>query len=393
MGKWLLEITGSRFFGNGFKLEIDDYTVIAGFNSAGKSMVARTIYALASRDVNELDRLWRKDNASVCLHTSRGDLCYAGGEIRGDLGSDIVAYMAPDYRIVLRQSLVLEKSISESIEGIKQDVNTLCNIVDSLSVYIPEEELNKMQEVKELCKGLQQEIRDHSNILRSFMHPLLAEALFYKARASPWLLKKLLDAQEESVKRAVDALNELLGDIDEKISADDLIPLSVDVTISGTSRGGGPALSIDTGSLTLLVQDNRLVATVPPDVVSSSVASYLLLGILPYVFAQREDTIVVVIEEPEEAFSPPQQFLFAYILGRYIKLLQSSKKEVKVVLTTHSPYIVSGASRFDATVYYARFSRVKKTFYYEERPYAAFALAEALALSQRSSEEESLEQS
>ena len=390
MGKWVLEVTGSKLFGDDFKLEVDDYTVIAGFNSTGKSIIARTIYALASRDVNELDRLWRKDNASVCLRTPRGNLCYAGGEIRGDLGSDIVAYMAPDYRIVLRQSLVLEKSISESIEGIEQDVGTLCNMIDSLSVYIPEEESNRMQELKELCKDLQQHIKNHGNVLRGFMHPLLAEALIYKARANPWLLKKLLDAQEESIERAVDALNELLGDIDEKISAEDLIPLSVDVTISDTGHVGKPALSIDLGSLALLVQDNRLTATVPPDVVSSSVASYLLLGILPYVFAQRENTIVAVIEEPEEAFSPPQQFLFAYILGRYIRLLQGNGKEVKVVLTTHSPYIVSGASRFDATIYYARFSRKKRAFYYEQRPYAAFALAEALALSQRPSEEEEL---
>ncbi len=388
MGKWLLEVTGSKLFGDDFKLEVDDYTVIAGFNSAGKSIIARTIYALARRDVNELDRLWRKDNASVCLHTLRGNLCYAGGEIRGDLRGDIVAYMAPDYRIVLRQSLAIEKSISENLGRMEQDVDTLCNMIDSLSVYIPEEEYDRIQGLRELCRNLQQHIRDHGNVLGSFMRPLLAEALVYKARANPWLLKRLLDAQEESVERAVDALNELLGDIDEKISAEDLVPLNVDVTISGTRHVGGPALSIDTENLTLLVQDNRLAATVPPDIVSSSVASYLLLSILPYVFAQREDTIVVVIEEPEEAFSPPQQFLFAYILGRYIRLLQGSGKEVKVVLTTHSPYIVSGASRFDATIYYARFSRAKRAFYYEQRPYAAFALAEALALSQRPLEEE-----
>ena len=388
MGKWVLEVTGSKLFGDDFKLEVDDYTVIAGFNSAGKSIIARTLYALASRDVSELDRLWRKDDASVCLHTPRGNLCYTGGEIRGDLGSDIVAYMAPDYRIVLRQSLVIEKSINENIERIEQDVDTLCNMIDSLSVYIPEEEYDRIQGLRELCRDLQQHIRDHGNVLRSFMRPLLAEALIYKARANQQLLKRLLDAQEESIEKAVNALNELLGDVDEKISAEDLVPLSVDVTLPGASHTRWPTLSIDIGSLALLVQDNRLAATVPPDIVSSSVASYLLLSILPYVFAQRENTIVVVIEEPEEAFSPPQQFLVAYILGRYTRLLQGSGKEVKVVLTTHSPYIVSGASRFDATVYYARFSHEKRAFYYEQRPYAAFALAEALALSQRPSEEE-----
>lgn len=82
MENWMLSIEGSNIFEDA-KIELGRATFISGFNATGKSIIARTIYAMISRDLAELKRLWEGDDNSnlfITLKTPLRDLIYKGKE-------------------------------------------------------------------------------------------------------------------------------------------------------------------------------------------------------------------------------------------------------------------------------------------------------------------------
>ena len=57
----MLTIQGAKLLQD-IEIEIDHFTVLAGFNATGKSLIARTVYALAAKDLEELERLWKRQS-------------------------------------------------------------------------------------------------------------------------------------------------------------------------------------------------------------------------------------------------------------------------------------------------------------------------------------------
>jgi predicted ATPase len=69
MDSWVLSIKNSWLLQDS-EIEIAPFTIIAGFNATGKSMIARTIYALAAMDLEELSRLWSSQAVSESCEVS-----------------------------------------------------------------------------------------------------------------------------------------------------------------------------------------------------------------------------------------------------------------------------------------------------------------------------------
>ena len=99
---------------------------------------------------------------------------------------------------------------------------------------------------------------------------------------------------------------------------------------------------------------------------------------LPYLLASPVDKLSILVENPECGLTPMQQVLFSLLVGKFIRILRTWKKERTVILITDSPYILAGGKLY-ATISYIHYDG--NDLVVENRPYAVFALAEVLALS------------
>ena len=171
-------------------------------------------------------------------------------------------------------------------------------------------------------------------------------------------------------------LNELAESAGEEIKREDLFPLNITVIKDHAEE---EHYSVE-------VCDERLgepgkCTTVPVDAVSSSIAASFTSNTMLYILSQPYRRIVLVVEEPEEALAPPQQFIMEYLMGFLAReVSQRLNKDVHRVATTHSPYIVLGGLQAGARVYYTMFNWKQRKFTVKQRPLAIFALADKLAL-------------
>jgi predicted ATP-dependent endonuclease of OLD family len=71
---------------------------------------------------------------------------------------------------------------------------------------------------------------------------------------------------------------------------------------------------------------------------------------------------ILIVEEPEEAMSPPQQVLFMMFIRKALDEVKRlmPDKPIFIVITTHSPYITTSVS--DVDTYYFYFDRERKIF-------------------------------
>ena len=180
-------------------------------------------------------------------------------------------------------------------------------------------------------------------------------------------LIKLKQVYREVTEKATSIINDALKKIDEEnIRPEDLDPFEISL-LPWTENG-------------IKIVDKRFGTKnlIRPDALSTSIASYLSIQVTMHILSQPLDSILLVIEEPEEGLAPPQQYLFSYLLGVFTKSLN---KDIHIVVTTHSPYVVYGAINTGARVYYSRYSWSKKGFVVmRDRPYTIFALADKIAL-------------
>ena len=126
----MLTIQGAKLLQD-IEIEIDHFTVLAGFNATGKSMIARTVYAIAAKDLEELERLWRHqpkegESLRVSLILPGEDdgglrLSYSTPLPRYEPNNydprrqHILAELLPEYRILLRQALLDSRRLYKAI--------------------------------------------------------------------------------------------------------------------------------------------------------------------------------------------------------------------------------------------------------------------------------------
>jgi hypothetical protein len=334
-------------------------------------MLARTIYALLKLDAGELRRLWRDVDAAIRLITPFGNVYYdyeKGVYAEKDLGGEVFAELIPDSRLFLREALS-SIGIYYLYEEIATELNAMCK---DLSPTLPESSVFGGEDIGEYCRGVVEKIRENNDALKRVAFSIIDRVKELKQTSRERDLTLILNMYSRVLEEAVSSVNEVLEKFGEDpIDADDLDPFEVSLL-----PGEEPRIE---------VVDKRFNSgkRVDPDRLSTSIAAYLSILLAMHVLSQPAKAIVLVIEEPEEGLAPPQQYVFSYLLGRASKELG---KDVRIVVTTHSPYVVYAGLDTGATVYYTRYSRREKGFIVSRRSFAVFALADKIALALRSTQ-------
>lgn len=373
MENWILSIEGSNIFEDA-KIELGRATFISGFNATGKSIIARTIYAMLSRDLAELRRLWESDidsDLSVTLKTPLGAITYKSDgsyESNLEISEKVFVRLIEDYRIALRVILQYLENISR--------IYNLINFLKDFCVGLEEE-------LKSECSATSIELeKQFDNIILKFLNNI-DYIRDDKTSIIDYHFKIIYDQYERILKEASRIISNLsMETLQEEIKTPDLEPMYVTVS-------GQPDIKDKISEPNIMVIDKRMKETgkrgfseIPLDIVSSSVAATLALQDYLYVLSRPEKTIIYIIEEPEEALAPPQQLIFGFILSYLADYAsQSFGKDVRIIATTHSPYIALGGltgSEINNTkikYLYTRFNWKSGKFKVDERTYQPFDFA------------------
>jgi len=139
------------------------------------------------------------------------------------------------------------------------------------------------------------------------------------------------------------------------VSIDNVLPINVNIDCKGFKERR--RLEID-------VRDYRLGKKISVEHVSSAIAAITTLKLIMCFLSMLTDRQfkILVVEEPEEAMSPPQQVLFMMFIRKALDEVKRlvPDKPVFIVITTHSPYITTSVS--DVDTYYFYFDRERKIF-------------------------------
>ena len=361
--EWVLKISPNKLLPDGLDLRIEPYTIIAGFNATAKSIIARTIYALAKNNGDELRRLWRdKGAAKICLSTRFGAPCYdsSSDTLKDPLKDNVVyAELLPDSRIFMREAY--------SIIDVFREYGIIEGMLDRICNEIPGELGEPYSSLHDECRKAVSRLKQNTKSLEKAAFVLVRKLKALKQSSNDDDLIKLKQVYREVMRKAIGIVNDALRKIgEEDIRPEDLDPFEISLLPWSENE--------------IRVVDKRFGSKdfIRLDTLSTSIASYLSIQVAMHVLSQPLDNILLVVEEPEEGLAPPQQYLFSYLLGVFA---QSLDKDVRIIVTTHSPYVVYGAINTGATVYYSRYSWEKKGFVVaRDRPYTIFALADKIAL-------------
>jgi len=313
--------------GNGVEISeivIDSWrpAVLLGMNSTLKSMVARSL-------------VWERPNLGdlgVQLSIKvdgeevkeKEDMCTARAE----------CLYIEDARLILRFGLPTLASIESELRNIEYFAESVRESVFEL--------------LKESAKRLRM-------IIYEKLFGILSKYCDYRSRISDEIYIRLYSDILGNVKRRLEAeLKKLETSGIKDVSIDNVFPMDVDVDCK----------EFEKHNIKIRIFDYRLKKPVLLEHVSSAIAAVMTFKLVAYFLSTYIDKQfkILVIEEPEEAMSPPQQVLFAMFLRKALDEVKTlyNHQPVFTVITTHSPYIPLSIS--DADTYYFYFDIEKRVF-------------------------------
>jgi hypothetical protein len=338
----------------GFTLELDKLTILVGYNSTFKSMIARTIVQQLSTTDTSTD-------------------VKAYGKTLLDLGYDCsvepsvtaTSLMIPDFRAILRILYYKEPTIREFYEYGRKARDTISKLTDEGKLGWAE--AGVMRKPLDLVE----------EIINVIALGLLKEYERYRLRSTPSVQAKLINLMEELAKEMSEKMWEKYN---EPLAVEDILPLELWSYDALCHCGGGGEVPQGRGLPLLRAKDRRFGRIIEDMWFSSSIAA-LMLYELTTVFLStpvpKDSLRLFVIEEPEETMAPIQQVHYMNFLNKAIetadKMLETN---TLVILTTHSPYI---AYAVDAKRYFLTYDREKrKIVVVEKGPHKPFVLADIL---------------
>jgi predicted ATPase len=297
--------------------------VFLGMNSTLKSMVARSL-------------VWERPNLGdlgVQLSIKvdgeevkeKEDMCTARAE----------CLYIEDARLILRLGLPTLASIESELRNIEYFAESV-----------------RERAVFELLKESAKRLR---MIIYEKLFGIISKYCDYRSRISDEIYIRLYSDVLGNVKRRLeDELKKLETSGIKDVSIDNVFPMDVDVDCK----------EFEKRNIKIRIFDYRLKKHVPLEHVSSAIAAVMTFKLVAYFLSTYIDKQfkILVIEEPEEAMSPPQQVLFAMFLRNALDEVKTlyNHQPVFTVITTHSPYISLSIS--DADTYYFYFDTEKKVF-------------------------------
>jgi hypothetical protein len=314
--------------GNGVEIPeivIDSWrpAVFLGMNSTLKSMAARSL-------------VWERPNLGdlgVQLSIKvdgeevkeKEDMCTARAE----------CLYIEDARLILRSGL----PALVDIESVLRNIEYFAESVGERAIF---------EQLKESAKRLRM-------IIYEKLFGIISKYCDYRSRISDEVYIRLYgDVLGDAKHRLEDELKKLETSGIKDVSVDNVFPINVDVDCK----------EFEKHNIKIRVFDYRLRKSVPLEHVSSAIAAVMTFKLVAYFLSTYIDKQfkILVVEEPEEAMSPPQQVLFAMFLRKALDAVKElySHQPVFTVITTHSPYIPLSIS--DADTYYFYFDTEKKVF-------------------------------
>ncbi len=337
-----------------FKLELNKLTILVGYNSTFKSMIARTI----------VQRLSGMD-ASIDAKAYGKTLLDLGYDCFVEPSVTATSLMIPDFRVILRILFYSEPIVRDLREHSREARNMISKLVEEGRLSL--KEAGVMERTLDLIEMFIDVIA-----LR-----LLKEYERYRVRSTPSLLAKLINLRDELAKEMSE---KMLKNYDELLAVGDILPLELWSYEVPYQSKGGREVPQSRGLPLLRIRDRRFDKVIEDMWFSSSIAA-LMLYELTTVFLStpvpKDSWRLLVIEEPEETMAPIQQVHYMNFLDRAIKIAdEMMKTNTLVVLTTHSPYIAFAA---DAKRYFLTYDRERgKIVIAEKGPHKPFVLADVL---------------
>jgi predicted ATPase len=312
--------------GNGIEIPeivIDSWrpAVFLGMNSTLKSMATRSL-------------IWERPNL--------GDLGVQlsikvdGEEVKEDMCTARAECLyIEDARLILRLGLPTLASIESELRNIEYFAES----VRERAVF---------EQLKESAKRLRM-------IIYEKLFGIISKYCDYRSRISDEIYIRLYSDVLGNVKRRLeDELKRLETSGIKDVSIDNVFPMDADVDCK----------EFEKHNIKIRIFDYRLKKPVLLEHVSSAIAAVMTFKLVAYFLSTYIDKQfkILIIEEPEEAMSPPQQVLFAMFLHKALDEVKTlyNHQPVFTVITTHSPYIPLSIS--DADTYYFYFDTEKKVF-------------------------------
>jgi phosphoribosylformylglycinamidine (FGAM) synthase PurS component len=312
--------------GNGVEtpeIVIDSWrpAVFLGMNSTLKSMVARSLVW----ERPNLGDLGVQLSIKVDDEEVKEDMCTARAE----------CLYIEDARLILRLGLPTLASIESELRNIEYFAESV-----------------RERAVFELLKESAKRLR---MIIYEKLFGIISKYCDYRSRISDEIYIRLYSDVLGNVKRRLeDELKKLETSGIKDVSIDNVFPMDVDVDCK----------EFEKHNIKIRAFDYRLKKHVLLEHVSSAIAAVMTFKLVAYFLSTYIDKQfkILVIEEPEEAMSPPQQVLFAMFLRKALDEVKTlyNHQPVFTVITTHSPYIPLSIT--DADTYYFYFDTEKKVF-------------------------------
>jgi len=305
-----------------FDLTIESWrpAIFVGMNSTLKSVVARTIIG----ETPNLEDISKLETLEVKILSGDKEEAVSCREERGMERNAECLYIE-DYRLAFRKALEFKDKISHIYEGIE---NLKVRVSDHEKTY-----------VEDLFKRIQE-------IFDSTLYGIMWKYCDYKGKADLTLYANLHQLEEKLEEEFIRSLRDAFSEKDyNEVIVENLFPLDVEVTCENKNR-----------SFKLHVKDNRLKNFIEESLSSSAIASVLTFKLLQLFIATPltggEKYKIIVIEEPEEALSPPQQVFFSSYIDRAMEISREQKIPLFVIITTHSPYIAMTPENVDTYYFY-----------------------------------------
>jgi predicted ATP-dependent endonuclease of OLD family len=340
--KLLIKATGGVV---DFDLTIESWrpAIFVGMNSTLKSVMARTIIG----ETPNLENISKLETLEIKILNEDREEAVSCREERGMERNADCLYIE-DYRLAFRKALEFKDKISHIYEDIE---NLKVRVSDHEKTYI-----------EDLFKKIQ-------GIIDSTLYGIVWKYCDYKGKADLILYANLHQLAEKLEEEFVRSLRDAFSEKDyNEVIVENLFPLDVDVKCDIKNR-----------SFKLYVKDSRLKIFIEESLSSSAIASVLTFKLLQLFIATPliggEKYKIMVIEEPEEALSPPQQVFFSSYIDRAMKISREQKIPLFVIITTHSPYIAMTPENVD--IYYFYYDPNRNVFTARKRvPTRPFIYAE-----------------
>ena len=295
--------------------------IFLGMDATLKSMAARSL-------------IWEKPNLSDL--GAQLSIKIDGKEVKENICiSRAECLYIEDTRLILRFGLPTLASIESELRNIEYFAESV-----------------REREVFERLKESAERLR---MIVYEKLFGILSKYCDYRSRISDEIYIRLYSDILGNVKRRLEAeLKKLETSGIKDVSIDNVFPMDVDVDCK----------EFEKHNIKIRIFDYRLKKPVLLEHVSSAIAAVMTFKLVAYFLSAYIDKQfkILVIEEPEEAMSPPQQVLFTMFLRKALDEVKTlyNHQPVFTVITTHSPYIPLSIS--DADTYYFYFDIEKRVF-------------------------------